>query len=325
MSKLLITGGAGFIGSNFIRHYLASHPQDSVVNLDKLTYAGNPANLRDVELNSRYSFVRGDIADEALVRECMKGADGVINFAAETHVDRSISDPYAFVRTNYLGVSVLLETARALKVRRFLQISTDEVYGSIREGSFTEDSPLAPSSPYSASKAAADLLVQSYWVTYRFPVLIVRSANNFGPNQYPEKVIPLFITNLIEGKKVPLYAKGENVRDWLFVEDNCRAIDLVFRKGKEGEVYNIAAGNELRNIDLARKLLTFFNKGEDAIQSVADRPGHDFRYSVNAAKLCALGFRLESGFDEALSKTVSWYRANEAWWKPLKDNPFTKK
>jgi len=325
MSKILITGGCGFIGSTFIRYFLQTHSGDSVVNLDKLTYAGNPSNLKELENHPRYSFVRGDITDEAVVRGCMSGVEGVINFAAETHVDRSIQDPYAFVRTNYLGVSVLLKVARECKIPRFLQISTDEVYGSIEKGSFTENSPLSPNSPYSASKAAADLLVRSYWVTYRFPVLIVRSSNNFGPHQYPEKVMPLFITNLIEGKKVPLYAKGENVRDWLYVEDNCRGIDLVFQKGKAGEIYNIGGGSEMNNLSLARKILGAFSRTEDFIQSVPDRPGHDFRYSVETAKLRELGFSPRYGFDQALSMTIDWYRQHEAWWRPLKQDEFTRK
>jgi len=325
MSKILITGGCGFIGSTFIRYFLQTHSGDSVVNLDKLTYAGNPSNLKELENHPRYSFVRGDITDEAVVRGCMSGVEGVINFAAETHVDRSIQDPYAFVRTNYLGVSVLLKVARECKIPRFLQISTDEVYGSIEKGSFTENSPLSPNSPYSASKAAADLLVRSYWVTYRFPVLIVRSSNNFGPHQYPEKVMPLFITNLIEGKKVPLYAKGENVRDWLYVEDNCRGIDLVFQKGKAGEIYNIGGGSEMNNLPLARKILGAFSRTEDFIQSVPDRPGHDFRYSVETAKLRELGFSPRYGFDQALSMTIDWYRQHEAWWRPLKQDEFTRK
>lgn len=323
--RLLVTGGAGFIGSSFIRQYLAHHPADSILNLDKLTYAGNLKNLAEVEVNSRYEFVKGDIADESLVGRLMEKVDAVINFAAETHVDRSIHDPAAFIRTNYVGVHNLLEKARTAGISRFLQISTDEVYGSTSTGSFHEESPLRPNSPYSASKAASDLLVRSYYVTYNLPVLIVRSSNNYGPYQFPEKVIPLFVTNLIEGKKVPLYAKGENVRDWVFVEDNCRALDLVFSKGREGEIYNIAGGNEITNMELTHAILNAFGKGEEFINYVADRPGHDFRYSIDSTKLRELGFDPKYTFSEGLSRTIEWYRANPGWWQPLKQDQFTRK
>lgn len=323
--RLLVTGGAGFIGSSFIRQYLAHHPADSILNLDKLTYAGNLKNLAEVEGNARYEFVKGDIADESLVERLMGRVDAVVNFAAETHVDRSIHDPSAFIRTNYVGVHNLLEKARAAGISRFLQISTDEVYGSTATGSFHEESPLRPNSPYSASKAASDLLVRSYYVTYNLPVLIVRSSNNYGPYQFPEKVIPLFVTNLIEGKKVPLYAKGENVRDWVFVEDNCRALDLVFSKGREGEIYNIAGGNEITNMELTHAILKAFGKGEEFINYVADRPGHDFRYSIDSTKLRELGFKPQYIFSEGLSRTIEWYRANPGWWQPLKQDQFTRK
>lgn len=323
--RLLVTGGAGFIGSSFIRQYLAHHPADSILNLDKLTYAGNLKNLAEVEGNARYEFVKGDIADESLVERLMARVDAVVNFAAETHVDRSIHDPSAFIRTNYVGVHNLLEKARAAGIARFLQISTDEVYGSTATGSFHEESPLRPNSPYSASKAASDLLVRSYYVTYNLPVLIVRSSNNYGPYQFPEKVIPLFVTNLIEGKKVPLYAKGENVRDWVFVEDNCRALDLVFSKGREGEIYNIAGGNEITNMELTHAILKAFGKGEEFINYVADRPGHDFRYSIDSTKLRELGFKPKYTFSEGLSRTIEWYRANHGWWQPLKQDQFTRK
>ena len=323
--RLLVTGGAGFIGSSFIRQYLAHHPADSILNLDKLTYAGNLKNLADLEGNARYEFVKGDIADESLVERLMGKVDAVVNFAAETHVDRSIHDPSAFIRTNYVGVHNLLEKARAAGISRFLQISTDEVYGSTATGYFHEESPLRPNSPYSASKAASDLLVRSYYVTYKLPVLIVRSSNNYGPYQFPEKVIPLFVTNLIEGKKVPLYAKGENVRDWVFVEDNCRALDLVFSHGREGEIYNIAGGNEITNMELTHAILKAFGKGEEFINYVADRPGHDFRYSIDSTKLRELGFEPKYTFSEGLSRTIECYRANSGWWQPLKQDQFTRK
>jgi len=320
-----VTGGAGFIGSAFIRYFLKQHPSDSVLNLDKLTYAGNLKNLAETQNNPRYEFVRGDIADEALVGRLMGKVDVVVNFAAETHVDRSIHDPSAFIRTNYVGVHNLLEKARERKLSRFLQISTDEVYGSTMTGSFHEESPLRPNSPYSASKAAADLLVRSYYVTYGLPVLLVRSSNNYGPYQFPEKLIPLFVTNLIEGKKVPLYAKGENVRDWIFVEDNCRAIDRVLEKGREGEIYNIAGGQEKTNLELTHTILRIFGKGDDFINYVADRPGHDFRYSIDSSRIRELGFAAQYTFEEGLSRTVEWYRANQAWWQPLKQDQFTRK
>ncbi len=320
-----MTGGAGFIGSAFIRYFLKQHPSDSVLNLDKLTYAGNLKNLAETQNNPRYEFVHGDIADEALVGRLMGKVDVAVNFAAETHVDRSIHDPSAFIRTNYVGVHNLLEKARQARLSRFLQISTDEVYGSTMTGSFHEESPLRPNSPYSASKAAADLLVRSYYVTYGLPVLLVRSSNNYGPFQFPEKLISLFVTNLIEGKKVPLYAKGENVRDWIFVEDNCRAIDLVLEKGREGEIYNIAGGQEKTNLELTHAILRIFSKGDDSINYVADRPGHDFRYSIDSSKLRDLGFAAQYTFEEGLSRTVEWYRANQAWWQPLKQDQFTRK
>lgn len=323
--RLLVTGGAGFIGSAFIRCFLKQHPADSILNLDKLTYAGNLKNLVEVQGNSRYEFVQGDITDETLVSRLMAKVDAVVNFAAETHVDRSIHDPSAFIRTNYVGVHNLLEKAREARIARFLQISTDEVYGSTMAGSFHEESPLHPNSPYSASKAAADLLVRSYYVTYGLPVLLVRSSNNYGPYQFPEKVIPLFVTNLIEGKKVPLYAKGENVRDWIFVEDNCRALDLVLEKGKDGEIYNIAGGQEKTNLELTRAILNIFGKGDESINYVADRPGHDFRYSIDSSKLGELGFRPRYTFEEGLGRTIEWYRANREWWQPLKQDQFTRK
>ena len=320
--KLLVTGGAGFIGSNFVRHFLRKHPGDSLINLDKLTYAGNLENLRDVEKESRYKFVHGDIADPKLVREVIQGVDAVINFAAETHVDRSIMEAGDFLRTDVFGTFTLLEAVKELGIPRYVQVSTDEVYGSIERGAFKEDAPLNPSNPYSASKAGGDLLVRAYWKTHKLPVLITRASNNFGPYQYPEKVIPLFITNALEGRPLPLYGDGRNVRDWLYVLDHCEAIDLVLRKGVEGEVYNIGGGTEVENIVLTKQILTLLGKPESLIQPVTDRPGHDRRYALDCGKLKALGWRPTHEFDGALRETVRWYEANEAWWRPLKSGEF---
>ena len=320
--KILVTGGAGFIGSNYVRHVLTAHPGDSVVNLDKLTYAGNLENLRDVESNARYAFVHGDICDGARVREVMRGVDAVVHFAAETHVDRSNLGADDFLRTNVTGTFTLLEAARELKVNRFLAVSTDEVYGSIAEGAARESDPLNPSNPYSASKAAADLLVRAYWTTHRLPVMITRSSNNFGPYQYPEKVIPLFVTNALEGKPLPLYGDGRNVRDWLYVLDNCAAIDLVLRKGQDGEIYNIGGSNEVENITLTRTILHLLDKPETFITRVADRPGHDRRYALDSGKIHDLGWAPAYSFEAALRATVDWYRAHEAWWKPIKSGAF---
>lgn len=320
--RLLVTGGCGFIGSNYIRVLLGEDADDEVLNLDKLTYAGNPENLRDLEGDARYSFLRGDICDADAVAEAFSWRpDAAVNFAAETHVDRSIASPEAFVRTDVLGTYRLLEACREAGIR-FLQISTDEVYGSIEEGSFTEDSPLQPNSPYSASKASADLLVRSYVRTYGIDALVVRSSNNYGPYQYPEKVIPLFVTNLLEGRKVPLYGEGENVRDWLFVEDNCRAIDLVLREGDTGTVYNIGAGEEKTNLELTRTILEIMGAGEGSVQRVPDRPGHDLRYSVDTTRLRALGWEPRRDFGAGLRETVEWYRDHPEWWKPLKSGEF---
>lgn len=320
--RILVTGGCGFIGSNFIRHLLRENTEDEVLNLDKLTYAGNPENLRDVEEDPRYQFLKGDICEEADVREAFEwGPEAVVNFAAETHVDRSIVDPEAFVRTDVLGTFRLLEAVREAGVR-LMQISTDEVYGSIVEGSFTEESPLRPNSPYAASKAGADLLVRSYVRTYGIDAVIVRSSNNYGPYQYPEKVIPLFITNLLEGRKVPLYGEGANVRDWLFVEDNCRAIDLVLRYGESGTVYNVGAGQEMSNLELTRQILASLGKDESHIQRVPDRPGHDFRYSLDCSRIRALGWEPRYELEKGLRETVRWYRENQDWWRPLKSGEF---
>jgi dTDP-glucose 4,6-dehydratase len=320
--KLLVTGGAGFIGSNFVRHVLAAHADLSVVNLDKLTYAGNPANLADLAEEPRHTFVKGDICDAALVREVARGVDAVVNFAAESHVDRSILDPDAFLRTGVQGVYTLLEAVRELRIPRFLHISTDEVYGSIAEGSAAEDALLAPTSPYSAAKAAGDLLVLAYVHTHHVPALITRSSNNFGPYQYPEKVIPLFVTNALDGEPLPLYGDGRNVRDWLYVLDNCEAIDLVLRRGKDGEVYNIGGGHEVENIEITRSILRLTGKPDTLIRPVKDRPGHDRRYSVDSRKVGALGWSPRRPFAEALATTVDWYRTHEAWWRPLKSGAF---
>jgi len=321
--KILVTGGAGFIGSNFVRHVLHAHPDDSIINLDKLTYAGNPENLRDVETNPRYRFVKGDICDEALVDDLLGGVDAVVHLAAETHVDRSNLGADDFLRTNVTGTYTLLEAARRRRVGRFLAVSTDEVYGSIAAGKAAcETDPLNPSNPYSASKAAADLLARAYWLTHRLPVLITRSSNNFGPYQYPEKVIPLFVTNALEERPLPLYGDGRNVRDWLYVIDNCAAIDLVLRRGEDGEIYNIGGGNEVENLALTRAILERLGKPETFITPVTDRPGHDRRYALDSAKMHRLGWRPAHQFAAALEQTVEWYRTHDEWWKPIKSGAF---
>lgn len=322
---VLVTGGAGFIGSNFIRRFLGTHPDWCVVNFDKLTYAGNPANLRDLKKNPAYRFIRGDINDAPAVQKACEGAEGVIHFAAETHVDRSIEDDRSFLTTNILGTRNLLEAARRFKIQRFLHISTDEVYGSIEKGAATEDSALLPNSPYSASKASADLIVRSYQKTFGFKAMIARSSNNFGPYQFPEKVIPLFITRLLDKKKVPLYSKGENSRDWIFVEDNCEALELIFDRGEAGEIYNVGGGHEMTNRELTQKILDQFDCGEEWIEFVPDRPGHDLRYAIDGAKLRRLGFRPRHSFAQALEKTVAWYRGHPEWWQPLRKDKFTLK
>jgi dTDP-glucose 4,6-dehydratase len=316
--RIAVTGGAGFIGSHFIRLLLREHPDDAVVNLDKLTYAGNLDNLRDVEGDARYTFVRGDICDPEVVDAVVAGADAVVNFAAETHVDRSITGPQDFIRTDVLGTHVLLEAARRHGVARYLQASTDEVYGSIDEGAFTEDDPLNPSSPYSASKAGADLLVLAAATTFGLPVLITRSSNNYGPNQYPEKLIPLFVTNALADLPLPVYGDGQQVRDWIHVDDNCRAVDLVLRRGREGTIYNIGGGNERTNLDLTRHVLRLLGKGDALIRFVEDRPGHDRRYALDCARLRALGWQPRLPFEDGLAATVDWYAENEWWWGKIK-------
>jgi dTDP-glucose 4,6-dehydratase len=318
MKKLLVTGGAGFIGSNFIRKVMQKYPDLHVTNLDALTYAGNLNNLSDVSNNPRYTFVKGDICDAATVVKCMQGADAVVHFAAESHVDNSITGPSVFERTNVLGTLTLLEAARQSRIQRFVHVSTDEVYGSRLTGEFSEEDSIAPSSPYSAAKAASDLFVQAYHKTYGVPVIITRSSNNFGPYQHPEKLIPLFVTNLLEGKKVPLYGDGMNVRDWIHVEDNCDAIDFVLRNGQVGEIYNIAGTTSLPNIEITKSILTALGKDESHIEYVKDRPGHDRRYAITDKKLRALGWKPKHDFNTALAQTIAWYKANEKWWKPLK-------
>jgi dTDP-glucose 4,6-dehydratase len=298
--RLFVTGAAGFIGSNYVRHVLANS-DDHVTVFDALTYAGNLDNLRDLD-ETRYEFVRGDICDRDAVAAAMVGHDAVVHFAAESHVDRSILSPDEFVRTNCLGTNVLCDVARSIDVERFLHISTDEVYGSIESGSFSELDPLSPRSPYSASKAGSDLIALAYHETYGLPVIVTRSSNNFGPYQYPEKVIPLFVTNLLDGHKVPLYGDGLNVRDWCYVEDNCAGVDLVLRKGLVGEIYNIA----------------LCGRDESSIEYVADRLGHDRRYSVEIEKVRKLGWNPTRELGEALEETVAWYRDNRWWWEPLK-------
>ena len=318
--RIFVTGGAGFIGSNFIRHALGQSADVRVTNYDALTYAGNLASLADVADDDRYTFVQGDICDADKVLETMRGHDAVVNFAAESHVDRSIDGPAEFLRTNVTGAGVVFEAARQLEVERVLHISTDEVYGSIEEpGSFVEGDGLFPNSPYSASKAGADLLARSYGVTYDHPITVTRTANNFGPYHYPEKVIPLFVTNLIDGLTVPLYGDGQNVRDWTYVIDNAAAQWLVLTEGEAGEVYNVGAANELTNKELTYAILERMGRGEEMIEFVADRPGHDLRYSVDTRKVRELGWKPEHSFEEALDATIDWYRANEAWWRPLKE------
>ncbi len=317
MKRILITGGAGFIGSNFVRHILEKYDDYHIVNLDKLTYCGNIHNLKDIEKEKNYKFVKGDIKDAGLVNRLTKGCDAIINFAAETHVDRSILESGDFIETNVFGTHTLLEAAKRHGIKSFIQISTDEVYGSIPEGSFNEDDALNPSSPYSSSKAAGDLLARSYFITFKLPVIVTRSSNNFGPYQYPEKVMPLFITNLLEGKKVPLYADGTNMRDWLFVLDNCEAIDIVLHKGKAGEIYNIGAGQEMTNLELTDMMLAMLGKDKSSIEFVKDRPGHDKRYSLNIDKIKALGWSPRHSFKSALELTIDWYEKNRRWWERL--------
>ncbi len=315
--RLFVTGAAGFIGSNYVRHVLA-HSDDEVTIFDALTYAGNQATMDDLLADDRVRFVHGDICDREAVTAHLPGHDAVVHFAAESHVDRSITGPDAFVRTNCDGTNIVCDVARQAEVSRFVHISTDEVYGSIDEGSFRETDPLGARSPYSASKAGSDLIALAYHETYGLPVVVTRSSNNFGPFQYPEKVIPLFTTNLLDGGTVPLYGDGANVRDWCHVDDNCAAVDLVLRTGGVGEIYNIGAGNEITNRDLTERLLRLLGAGPDRIEHVTDRLGHDRRYSIDTAKVRALGWSPRRTLDQALAETVEWYRARRDWWGPLR-------
>jgi dTDP-glucose 4,6-dehydratase len=320
MVEVLVTGGAGFIGSNFVRHALGEYRDWRVTTLDRLTYAGRLENLREVMDDPRHAFVKGDVADPAVAAPLVQAADIVVHFAAETHVDRSILSAGEFITTDVFGTFVLLEAARrAPRLRRFVQISTDEVYGSVLEGSSKESDELRPRNPYSASKAGADRLAYSYWATYEVPVVITRASNNYGPNQFPEKIIPLFITNAIDDLPVPLYGDGLNERDWLHVSDHCRAIDVVIDAGVPGEVYNVGGGNQVRNIDLTKRILALAGKPETLIQPVSDRSGHDRRYALDTSKLRSLGWRPAVPFDQGLAGTVRWYRENEWWWRPIKE------
>jgi dTDP-glucose 4,6-dehydratase len=320
MREVLVTGGAGFIGSNFVRYALQMHPDWRITNLDKLTYAGRMETLKDVIDHPRHRFVHGDVADSQVATPLVKATEIVVHFAAETHVDRSILEAGEFIRTDVIGTFVLLEAARAASnLRCFIQISTDEVYGSVPTGSSAETDELKPRNPYSASKAGADRLAYSYWATYGIPVMVTRASNNYGPYQFPEKVIPLFITNALDNVPVPLYGEGLNIRDWLHVADHCRGLDAVIERGTPGEVYNIGGGNEVRNVDLTHTLLRLAERPESLIKRVQDRPGHDLRYSLDTSKVKKLGWQPQIRFDEGLKETVRWYRDNEWWWRPIKE------
>ncbi|MEE9572454.1 MAG: dTDP-glucose 4,6-dehydratase [Candidatus Neomarinimicrobiota bacterium] len=324
MKKYFITGGCGFIGSNFIRYIFHHDDSAIIINLDKLTYAGNLKNLTDFQNDERYIFYHGDICNSKIVKEIFQQykPDNLINFAAESHVDRSIGKPDDFIQTDIFGAFTLLETAREFGIERFIQISTDEVYGSIEKGSFSETDTLMPRNPYSASKAGADRLAYSYFTTYKLPVIITRASNNFGPYQFPEKLIPLFVTNAIEDKKLPVYGDGKNIRDWLYVEDHCSAIQYIIDYGKIGEIYNIGGGNELTNIAITNIILKETNKSETLKKFVQDRLGHDRRYSLNCEKLANIGWTPKHDFQNAMKFTVGWYKQNHKWWKPLKSGEY---
>ncbi len=321
IQRILVTGGAGFIGSAFVRYQLRTYPDVHIVNLDKLTYAGNLDNLKGID-ESRYAFVHADIADAAAVEAAMQGCDAVVNFAAETHVDRSIMGAAEFIDTDVLGVHNIVESARKLGAERVLLVSTDEVYGSIASGSFKESDPVGPRNPYSASKAGGELMGMAFFHTFGVPVIITRGSNTYGPHQYPEKVLPLFVTNAIDDEPLPLYGDGRNVRDWLFVDDHCSGIDTALRKGVPGEIYNIAGGNERENIVLTHKILDAVGKSKDLITPVKDRPGHDRRYSIDASKLHALGWAPAMDWDQGVECTVRWYQENEWWWRKIKTGEF---
>jgi dTDP-glucose 4,6-dehydratase len=323
--KLLVCGGAGFMGSHFIKYILAEYSDYHVINFDKLTYAGNLENLREIEKNFRYKFIKGDICDRAAVEKAVQefGIDAIINYAAETHVDRSIMDPGAFLRTDVLGVFNLLEAVKNFNLKKMVQVSTDEVYGSIERGGFPEESPFVPNSPYAAAKAGGDHLCRAYFATHKTPVVVSHSCNFYGANQYPEKIIPLFITNLLEGKKVPLYGDGKNVREWIHTSDHCRAIDILLHNAMPGEVYNIGSGKEIQNIELTKLILAEMGFGEEMIEKVADRLGHDRRYSIDFSKIHRdFGWRPEKDFTNGLNETINWYRDNTDWWKPLKNGEY---
>ncbi len=323
--RILITGGAGFIGSNFIRYILSKYSHYLIVNLDKLTYAGNLDNLSDVESHPNYQFVKGDICDFDLVNRIVKeGIQAIVHFAAESHVDRSIYDPAVFVKTNILGTQVLLKSALKFKIDRFIQVSTDEVYGSLgKEGVFKETSPLLPNSPYSASKASADLLARSYFETFGLPAIITRCTNNYGPYQFPEKLIPLFVTNALFDQDLPIYGDGLYVRDWIYVEDHCRALDIVLHQGKVGEIYNIGGGNERTNLEITHLILKKLDKPKSLLKHVKDRPAHDRRYSLDCSKIKAeLGWKPDTPFEEGISKTVEWYITHQSWWQKIKSGEY---
>jgi dTDP-glucose 4,6-dehydratase len=325
--KILVTGGAGFIGSNFIHYILNKYPDYEVVNLDALTYAGNLENLKDVETNPNYKFVKGDICDKDLVNDLVKDCDVIVHFAAESHVDRSILDAENFVKTNVLGTFNLLEAAKNNGNKRFHHVSTDEVFGTLKpnDPKFNESTPMSPRSPYSASKAASDHLVNAYFHTYNLPTTISNCSNNYGPYQFPEKIIPLFITNLIEGKRVPIYGDGKQVRDWLFVEDHCEAIDLILQKGKIGETYCIGGDSEKTNLEITKKIIELMEKDENSIEYVKDRLGHDRRYAIDFSKIKnELGWEPEVTFEEGLKQTIEWYKNNESWWKNIKSGDYQK-
>lgn len=323
--KLLVTGGAGFIGSNFVQYMLRQYPSYTIINLDAVTYAGNLENLKSVQNHPNYRFVKANITDRIAIQEIFRqGIDVVVNFAAESHVDRSILDPEIFVRTNVMGTQVLLDAAKAYGVQKFVQVSTDEVYGSLEEtGLFTEKTPLSPNSPYSASKAGGDMLVRAYHETFGLPVNITRCSNNYGPYQFPEKLIPLIIANVLDDKALPVYGDGQNIRDWLYVEDHCSAIDLVIHQGRNGEVYNIGGNNERTNLAIIKTILQELGKSENLITFVPDRPGHDRRYGIDPTKIMReLGWKPKYHFESGIKETINWYLQNRSWWENIRSGAY---